>query len=215
MPDNTSWFLGGGMFGICDVSRRAWRIKVVVAVPCATQSAVANRETKTSTSTMLQWAWAKRLYNTACRHLYLRSLSRGCMCPNCNSIVPCTQCHMPLSLHCEFCGFTSHAHFRVDGLAVRAISRTLCATGLPLSPVRPTRYVLFSPEILQVSEQMDSLRVLYSDPVDYLVTPRVLASMIAGPILNVLCFCMGGCCCKEVHLDRTACVVGCRCRVVS
>ncbi|MGQ3235102.1 MAG: ABC transporter permease, partial [Flavobacterium sp.] len=44
---------------------------------------------------------------------------------------------------------------------------------------------------LQVSEQMDSLRVLYTDPVDYLVTPRVLASMVAGPILNVLCFCMG------------------------
>ena len=43
----------------------------------------------------------------------------------------------------------------------------------------------------QVSEQMDSLRVLNTDPVDYLVTPRVLACMIAGPILNVLCFCMG------------------------
>eukprot|EP00955_Chlamydomonas_euryale_P086651 364233-Chlamydomonas_euryale.AAC.2 len=38
---------------------------------------------------------------------------------------------------------------------------------------------------------MDSLRVLDTDPVDYLVTPRVLASMIAGPILNVLCFMMG------------------------
>ena len=47
---------------------------------------------------------------------------------------------------------------------------------------------------VQVSEQMDSLRVLDTDPVDYLVTPRVLACMIAGPILNVLCFCMGeGC----------------------
>eukprot|EP00195_Chlamydomonas_chlamydogama_P012026 CAMPEP_0202895032 /NCGR_PEP_ID=MMETSP1392-20130828/4308_1 /ASSEMBLY_ACC=CAM_ASM_000868 /TAXON_ID=225041 /ORGANISM="Chlamydomonas chlamydogama, Strain SAG 11-48b" /LENGTH=330 /DNA_ID=CAMNT_0049579907 /DNA_START=116 /DNA_END=1108 /DNA_ORIENTATION=- len=44
---------------------------------------------------------------------------------------------------------------------------------------------------MQVSEQMDSLRVLNTDPVDYLVTPRVLASMIAGPILNVLCFAMG------------------------
>lgn len=43
----------------------------------------------------------------------------------------------------------------------------------------------------QVSEQVDSLRVLATDPVDYLVTPRVLASMVAGPILNVLCFCMG------------------------
>ena len=34
---------------------------------------------------------------------------------------------------------------------------------------------------VQVSEQVDSLRVLFTDPVDYLVTPRVLASMIAGP----------------------------------
>ena len=42
-----------------------------------------------------------------------------------------------------------------------------------------------------MSEQVDSLRVLATDPVDYLVTPRVLASMIAGPILNVLCLCMG------------------------
>jgi hypothetical protein len=39
--------------------------------------------------------------------------------------------------------------------------------------------------------------VLFTDPVDYLVTPRVLASMIAGPILNVLCFCMG-----ELALER-------------
>lgn len=42
-----------------------------------------------------------------------------------------------------------------------------------------------------VSEQTDSLRVLDTDPVDYLITPRVLASMLACPILNVLCFCMG------------------------
>lgn len=44
---------------------------------------------------------------------------------------------------------------------------------------------------MQVSEQTDSLRVLGSDPVDYLITPRVLACMIALPILNLLCFCMG------------------------
>lgn len=44
---------------------------------------------------------------------------------------------------------------------------------------------------MQVSEQTDSLRVLGSDPVDYLITPRVLACMIAGPILNLMCFCMG------------------------
>lgn len=44
---------------------------------------------------------------------------------------------------------------------------------------------------MQVSEQVDSLRVLFTDPVDYLVTPRVVACMVAGPILNVLCLCMG------------------------
>lgn len=43
----------------------------------------------------------------------------------------------------------------------------------------------------QVSEQTDSLRVLGSDPVDYLITPRVVACMIATPLLNILCFCMG------------------------
>jgi ABC transport permease subunit len=44
---------------------------------------------------------------------------------------------------------------------------------------------------MQVSEQTDSLRVLGSDPVDYLITPRVLACMIATPILNLMCFAMG------------------------
>ena len=34
-------------------------------------------------------------------------------------------------------------------------------------------------------------RVLGSDPVDYLISPRVLACMVAAPILNVMCFCMG------------------------
>lgn len=45
---------------------------------------------------------------------------------------------------------------------------------------------------MAVSEQTDSLRVLGSDPVDYLITPRTLACMIAGPILNLMCFVMGG-----------------------
>jgi len=44
---------------------------------------------------------------------------------------------------------------------------------------------------MAVSEQTDSLRVLGSDPTDYLVVPRVLACMVAGPVLNLLCFCMG------------------------
>jgi len=41
---------------------------------------------------------------------------------------------------------------------------------------------------MQVSEQIDSLRMLQTDPVDYLVTPRVLASCIALPILSTLSF---------------------------
>ncbi|CAM6007730.1 unnamed protein product [Sphagnum balticum] len=41
---------------------------------------------------------------------------------------------------------------------------------------------------MQVSEQTDTLRVLRTDPVDYLVTPRVIASCISLPILTVMCF---------------------------
>ncbi len=39
-----------------------------------------------------------------------------------------------------------------------------------------------------MSEQTDTLRVLRTDPVDYLVTPRVIASCISLPILTVMCF---------------------------
>ncbi|KAM7257344.1 hypothetical protein ACFE04_013085 [Oxalis oulophora] len=41
---------------------------------------------------------------------------------------------------------------------------------------------------MQVSEQTDTLRVLGADPVDYLVTPRVIASCIALPFLTLMCF---------------------------
>lgn len=41
---------------------------------------------------------------------------------------------------------------------------------------------------MQVSEQTDTLRVLGSDPVDYLVTPRVIASLVALPFLTLICF---------------------------
>jgi Permease MlaE len=64
---------------------------------------------------------------------------------------------------------------------------------------------------MQVSEQVDSLRVLATDPVDYLVSPRVVACMIAGPVLNVLCFCMGAppvrlpACLPAIWLPRPAC----------
>lgn len=44
---------------------------------------------------------------------------------------------------------------------------------------------------MQVSEQTDTLRVLGADPVDYLVTPRVIASFIALPLLTLMCFTVG------------------------
>ncbi|XP_022761788.1 protein TRIGALACTOSYLDIACYLGLYCEROL 1, chloroplastic-like isoform X1 [Durio zibethinus] len=44
---------------------------------------------------------------------------------------------------------------------------------------------------MQVSEQIDTLRVLGSNPVDYLVTPRVIASSLALPFLTLLCFTVG------------------------
>lgn len=44
---------------------------------------------------------------------------------------------------------------------------------------------------MQVSEQTDMLRVLGTNPVDYLVTPRVIACCVALPILTLMCFAMG------------------------
>lgn len=44
---------------------------------------------------------------------------------------------------------------------------------------------------MQVSEQTDTLRVLGADPVDYLVTPRVIASCVALPLLTLMCFTVG------------------------
>ncbi|KAG9445000.1 hypothetical protein H6P81_016340 [Aristolochia fimbriata] len=44
---------------------------------------------------------------------------------------------------------------------------------------------------MQVSEQTDTLRVLGTNPVDYLVTPRVIATSVALPILTLLCFSIG------------------------
>ncbi|KAJ8633477.1 hypothetical protein MRB53_026813 [Persea americana] len=44
---------------------------------------------------------------------------------------------------------------------------------------------------MQVSEQTDTLRVLGADPVDYLVTPRVIACCVALPILTLMCFTIG------------------------
>lgn len=44
---------------------------------------------------------------------------------------------------------------------------------------------------MQVSEQTDTLRVLGANPVDYLVTPRVIASCVALPFLTLMCFTVG------------------------
>ncbi|CAN0829606.1 Protein TRIGALACTOSYLDIACYLGLYCEROL 1, chloroplastic [Linum grandiflorum] len=44
---------------------------------------------------------------------------------------------------------------------------------------------------MQVSEQTDTLRVLGANPVDYLVTPRVIALCIALPFLTLMCFTVG------------------------
>ena len=44
---------------------------------------------------------------------------------------------------------------------------------------------------MQVSEQTDTLRVLRTDPVDYLVTPRVIACSVALPILTLISFTIG------------------------
>ncbi|KAM6566487.1 hypothetical protein CsatA_025615 [Cannabis sativa] len=44
---------------------------------------------------------------------------------------------------------------------------------------------------MQVSEQTDTLRVLGTNPVDYLVTPRVIAASVALPFLTLMCFIVG------------------------
>lgn len=73
---------------------------------------------------------------------------------------------------------------------------------------------------MAVSEQTDSLRVLGSDPVNYLISPRILACMVATPILNLLCFCMGTLSCSfipESHMRSEAnqnfCLSCCCCTI--
>ena len=51
----------------------------------------------------------------------------------------------------------------------------------------------FAAEIgtMRVTEQIDALEMLKSDPVDYLVIPRVIACALMMPLLNVLAFITG------------------------
>jgi len=44
---------------------------------------------------------------------------------------------------------------------------------------------------MRVTEQIEALHLLGTDPVDYLVVPRVLACVIALPVLTTLCFTIG------------------------
>ena len=71
----------------------------------------------------------------------------------------------------------------------RPAGRPAPAAGVPAGRVGSA----FAAELgtMAVTEQTDSLRMLGSDPVDYLVSPRVIACMIALPILNLMCFTMG------------------------
>ncbi|MFN3926298.1 MAG: MlaE family lipid ABC transporter permease subunit [Pseudanabaenaceae cyanobacterium] len=51
----------------------------------------------------------------------------------------------------------------------------------------------FAAEIgtMKISEQIDALYMLRSDPVNYLVTPRILAAGLMLPLLTVFAFCTG------------------------
>lgn len=51
----------------------------------------------------------------------------------------------------------------------------------------------FAAEIgtMQVTEQIDALQMLKSDPIDYLVIPRVLACCLMLPLLTILAFIVG------------------------
>lgn len=51
----------------------------------------------------------------------------------------------------------------------------------------------FAAEIgtMQVTEQVDALYILKTDPIDYLVVPRVLACCLMLPILTILCLITG------------------------
>lgn len=51
----------------------------------------------------------------------------------------------------------------------------------------------FAAEIgtMRVTEQIDALQILKTDPIDYLVTPRVMACALMLPLLNILSFIVG------------------------
>ncbi|KAK9115666.1 hypothetical protein Sjap_014613 [Stephania japonica] len=80
----------------------------------------------------------------------------------------------------------------MDNVLVLAFSRELSPVIMSIVLARRMGSA-FAAELgtMQVSEQTDTLRVLGVNPVDYLVTLRVIASCVALPILMLLCFTIG------------------------
>ncbi|KAG8084692.1 hypothetical protein GUJ93_ZPchr0010g8938 [Zizania palustris] len=83
-------------------------------------------------------------------------------------------------------------HRSVGGVLALALSREL--TPVVTTVVAAGRVgSAFAAELgtMQVSEQTDTLRVLGAQPVDYLVVPRVLACVLALPVLTLMSFVLG------------------------
>ncbi|XBI94045.1 hypothetical protein VPH35_030760 [Triticum aestivum] len=83
-------------------------------------------------------------------------------------------------------------HRSVGGVLALALAREL--TPVVTAVVAAGRVgSAFAAELgtMQVSEQTDTLRVLGSQPIDYLVVPRVLACVLALPVLTLISFALG------------------------
>ncbi|KAL5213683.1 hypothetical protein ABZP36_002835 [Zizania latifolia] len=83
-------------------------------------------------------------------------------------------------------------HRSVGGVLALALSREL--SPVVTAVVAAGRVgSAFAAELgtMQVSEQTDTLRVLGAQPVDYLVVPRVLACVLALPVLTLMSFALG------------------------
>lgn len=80
----------------------------------------------------------------------------------------------------------------VGGVLALALARELAPV---LTAVIVTGRVgsAFAAEIgtMQVTEQIDALQMLKTDPIDYLVIPRVVACCFMLPLLTVICFVTG------------------------
>ncbi|BAF15420.2 Os04g0553000 [Oryza sativa Japonica Group] len=83
-------------------------------------------------------------------------------------------------------------HRSVGGVLALALSREL--SPVVTAVVAAGRVgSAFAAELgtMQVSEQTDTLRVLGAQPVDYLVVPRVVACVLALPVLTLMSFALG------------------------